>query len=273
MASFDEVIPPGQAGTIKASVHTSNFKGAIGKSITVAHDDKAQGPINLTLNAKIVGSVEVFPYPGFQIMRPPRGFETPAQVLLRKDQTEQGDLKFSGLAASAPWLKASSRKVTAEEPAAGSLPAAKPGDVVLSVQAIGAPIGTFVEKVTFKTGLPREPEFTIPVTVMVLPPVNLQPAILVLNPTPDAPTVANGNILASVREDLDPKGVIVTTDTPGFKVHVDPPGDRAFRVIVDWVGKPNKGKPGATETTVHFKVGKETVDLPVRVNVAAAKPS
>ena len=63
MASFDEVVPPGKAGSIKASVHTGNYKGSIGKSITVTHDDPTQGPITVNLLAKIVGSVEVLPYP------------------------------------------------------------------------------------------------------------------------------------------------------------------------------------------------------------------
>jgi hypothetical protein len=63
VASFDEVVPPGKAGSIKASVHTGNYKGSIGKSITVTHDDPTQGPITVNLLAKIVGSVEVLPYP------------------------------------------------------------------------------------------------------------------------------------------------------------------------------------------------------------------
>ena len=63
MASFDEVVPPGKAGSIRASVHTTTYRGPISKQVTVEHDDKSQGPVQLTLSANIVGSVatELFP--------------------------------------------------------------------------------------------------------------------------------------------------------------------------------------------------------------------
>jgi len=268
VASFDGVVPPGKAGSIRASIHTANYKGAIAKSIAVTHDDASQGPINLTVTARIVGSVEILPYPALQLARRRRGFLTPAKLLVRKDETEQGTLAFEGLAASVPWLKVSARKVTAEEPPVEGLPAAKPGDILLSVQADGAPVGSNVVNVTFKTGLPREPLVTIPVTVSVPPAVTMQPNDLILNPTPDQPAGASGQVLVSVRDDLDPKTVTVTSDAPAFAVRVDPQGERAFRLIVDW---PGKGKHPPTKTTIHIRVGGETIDLPVRVNLSRAE--
>ena len=267
MASFDEVVPPGKAGSIRASVHTASYKGGIGKSITVTHDDTSQGPITLTVTARIVGSVEILPYPALQLARGRRGFLTPAKLIVRKDETEEGTLAFDGLAASVPWVQVSARKVTAEEPPVEGLPAAKPGDIVLSVQADGAPGGTNVVNVTFKTGLSREPQVTIPVTVNVQPAVTMQPNDLILNPTPDLPESASGQVLASIREDLDPKTVIITSDAPAFAVRVVPPGERAFRLFVEWEGK---GKSPPTETTIRIRVGTETIDLPVRVNLARA---
>ena len=265
MASFDEVVPPGKAGSIRASIHTANYKGPIAKSITVTHDDASQGPINLTVTATVVGSVEILPYPALQLARRRRGFSTPAKLIVRKDVTEQGTLAFDGLEAGVPWLKVSARKVTAEEPAVEGLPAAMPGDIVVSVQADGAPVGTNIVNVTFKTGLAREPLVTIPVTVYVQPAVTMQPNDLILNPTPDSPEGASGQVLVSVREDLDPKTVAVTSDAPAFAVRVDPPGERAFRLIVEW---PGKAKNPPTETIVRIRVGAETIDLPVRVNRA-----
>ena len=267
MASFDEVVPPGKAGSIRASIHTANLKGQIGKSITVTHDDKTQGPIVLGVVAKVVGSVDIMPFPALQLARGRRGFETPATLLVRKDPTEQGTLKVAGVVASASWLKASARTVKADEAPADGLPAAKPGDVILSVQAGAVPVGNHQENVTFKTGLPREPQITIPVTAFVAPVASLQPAELILNPAPGTPEGATGQVLASIREDLDPKQLTVTSDAPAFAVHVDPPGERAFRVIVEWKGK---GQHAPTTTTIHIKVGAETIDLPVRVNRAPA---
>ena len=267
MASFDEVVPPGKAGNIKASIHTANYKGPIGKSITVISDDPTQGSIAISVLAKIVGSVEILPYPALQLGRTRKGFDTPAMLLVRKDPTEQGTLEVEELKASAPWLNASARKVRAEEPAVEGIPAAVPGDVMLSVQAAAAPAGTSVVNVTFKTGLTREPQVTIPVTVTVQPVVTVQPSDLILNPVPNEPEGASGEVLVSVREDIDPKSVKVVSDAPAFAVRVDPPGERAFRLFVDWSGK-GKGKSAPTSTFVHIRVGAESVDVPVRVNLA-----
>jgi hypothetical protein len=267
VASFDEVVPPGKAGMIKASIHTVNLKGPIGKSITVTHDDATQQPIVLGVTGKVVGSVDVFPFAGMQLARRRKGFDTPAKLLIRKDATENGTLAISGVAPSQKWLKASARKVDAAEPAADGMPAAQPGDFVLSVQVDVPPAGSHVENVTFNTGLSREPKVTIPVTVIVQAAVNLQPAELVFTADANSPEGANGQVLASIREDLDPKTLTLRSDNPAFSVRADPPGERAFRVVVSWTGN---GLKTAEATTVHIKVGTETVDLPVRVERAGA---
>jgi hypothetical protein len=267
VASFDEVVPPGKAGNIKASIHTANLKGPIGKSITVTHDDATQQPIVLGVTAKIIGSVDVFPFAGMQLARRRRGFENPAKLLIRKDPTEKGTLAITGLAPSKPWLKTTARRVDAAEPAADGMPPAQPGDFVLSVQAVGAPVGSHVENVSFKTGLGREPKITIPVTVSVQAAVNLQPMELVVTADAKSPGGASGEVLASIREDLDPKTLTLRSDNPAFVARAEPPGERAFRVIVTWDGK---GPRPTDATTVHLNVGTESVDLPVRVERAGA---
>ena len=270
MASFDEVVPPGKAATLKASIHTANYKGPIGKQVTVMHDDKSQGPIVLNVTANIVGSVEVLPFPALQLARQRRGFKTPALLIIRKDATEKGNLAFSGLAASAPWLKVSSRKVTKEEPPVEGLPAAQPGDIVVSVQADPTTaVGSHVENFTFKTGLPREPVVTIPVTVFVQAPIMVQSTELTLIPNAGAADTATAQVLGSVRDDFDPKEITVTSDVPAFTPSVEATSSQSFRVTVAWSGK---GKNPRTESVVHIKAGKESVDLPVRVNLAKPAP-
>jgi hypothetical protein len=265
VASFDEVVPPGQAGSIKVSIHTANYKGPIGKGITVTHDDTSQGPIMLSVKANVVGSAVVFPYPSLTLAPRMKGFKQPAQLLIRRDETEKGTLDITGLTASVPWLKTTLRKVTAPEPAVEGLPAAIPGDYVISVLVDHAPVGSTAQTLTFKTGLTRESQMTIPVMVTVRAPVVLQPNELILQPKPEASDEATGQILAAIREDLDPKTLVVTADDKAFVVKLDPPGERAFKLIVDWKAK---GKKSATETTVHLRVGEDSVDLPVRVNLS-----
>ena len=263
VATFDPLVPPGETGKIRASVRTAAYRGPITKQVTVEHDDKSQGPVQLTISANIVGSVEILPYAGLQLTRRRQGFLTPATLIVRQDATEKGALAMSDLAVSAPWLKITSRKVTADEAPTEGLPAAKPGDVILSVQAEkSAPVGSHVETLTFKTGLTREPAVTIPVTVYVQPVVSLQPNELVLNPAADSKQTASGQVLAALRDDVDPKSVTVKSESKDFSVRIDPSGAQAFRLLVDWSGK---GKHAATSTKIHVSAGKETIDLPVRI--------
>jgi len=167
VASFDEVVPPGQAGSIKVSIHTANYKGPIGKGITVTHDDTTQGPIMLSVKANVVGSAVVFPYPSLTLAPRMKGFKEPALLLIRRDETEKGTLDVTGLTASVPWLKTTLRKVAAPEAAVEGLPAAIPGDYVISVLVDHAPVGSTAQSITFKTGLTRESQMTIPVMVTV----------------------------------------------------------------------------------------------------------
>jgi hypothetical protein len=258
---------------MRVSIHTANYKGPIGKGITVNHDDASQSAILLSVKANVVGSVTVFPYPALTIAPRMKGFGTPALLLLRKDDSEKGTLTINDLKTSAPWLSASVRKVASPEPPVEGLPAAAAGDYILSVQAQHAPVGGSSQTITFKTGLTREATYTIPVVVNVRAPIVLQPAELVLQPKADTPGSASGQVLASIREDLDPKTLVVTADDKAFVAHVENPGERAFRLTVEWT---KAAKKAAMETKVHLSAGGESIDLPVRVNTAivgAAQPA
>jgi len=265
VASFDEVVPPGKAGTLHASIHTASYRGPVVKVITVTHDDPSQGPIALNLSLDIVGSVNILPFASVQIAPNTRGLQRPPKVLIRKDATETGTLEVDGIVTSAPWLKATVRKITAEEPAVDGLPAAQPGDVELTVKAENPPVGSRAENLSFKTGLTREPSVTVPVMVVVRAAVILQPSNLILLPAAGPATTATGQVMGAVREDLDPKSLTVVSDSPAFSTHLEPSGERAFRIVVDWNGK---GASAPIETTLHVRAGSETTDLPVRVNLA-----
>ncbi|HEX4825285.1 MAG TPA: DUF1573 domain-containing protein [Candidatus Polarisedimenticolaceae bacterium] len=262
VATFDAEVAPGATGKLKAEVHTVDYKGPIGKEITVHHDDAAQGPIMLTVRANVVGSLEIYPTPSLTIGPRMNGYGKPAYVLLRKDDTESGVFALTALSASVPWLAVSARKVTQAEPPADWLPAAHPGDYIVSIQTKKPPLGFSQQKVTFKTGLAREPVYTIPITVHVRAPADLNPESLVLQPVPDAPGTATGAIVGSVRDDLDPAAVRVRSDDPAFVPKIEHPGERAFRLLVDWKAS---GHAGPAKTTVHIDVGDETVDVPVSV--------
>ena len=267
MASFDEVIPPGKAGTIRASIHTGNLRGALAKGITVTHDDPTQGPIALSVRANVVGSVQVLPMPMISIAPRAKGPAEPGRLIVRKEASESGKLDVTNLTASAPWMKVSKRVVTEEEPPSSGLPVALPGDTIVSVDATGAPVGTSAETLTFSTGLSREKSISIPVRVTVRGPLIVQPRDLLLNLDAADPSHATGRILAAVREDLDPKKIVVAADSPAFTFRMEPAGDRGYNVFVDWK-RVTGSEP--TEGTISLSLGDEVMKVPVRVNLARA---
>ena len=267
MASFDEVIPSGKAGTIRTSIHTASLRGPIAKGITVTHDDPTQGPIALSVKANVVGSVELLPMPILALAPRVKGPSTPGKVIVRKDGSETGTLNVGDITSSAPWMKVSKRVVTAPEPAIEGLPEAKPGDTVLPVDVSEAPVGSYVETLTFTTGLPREKSVSLPVRVTVRGPLIVQPRELILNPDPTDPSHATGQLLAAVREDLDPKKIVIATDSPAFTVKTEPSGERGYKVTVDWK-RVTGSEP--SEGTISLSVGDEVTKVPVRVNLARA---
>jgi hypothetical protein len=266
VASFDEVIPPGKAGTIKASIHTASLRGAIAKGLTVTHDDPTQGPIALSVKANVVGSVELLPMPILSLAPLVKKPAVPGKIIVRKEASETGTLAVTDITSTAAWLKVTPRVVTAPEPAADGLPDAKPGDTVLTVDASAAPVGSYVETLTFSTGLPREKSVSFPVRVTVRGPLIVQPRDLLLNPDPTDPTHATGQLLAAVREDLDPKQIVFATDSPAFTLKTEPSGERGYKVTVEW--KRSTGKE-PSEGTISLSVGDEVTKVPVRVNLAA----
>jgi len=68
-----------------------------------------------------------------------------------------------------------------------------------------------------------------------------------------------------VREDLDPKKIVFSTDSPAFTLKTEPSGERGYKVTVDW--KRVSGKE-PTEGTINLTVGDEVTKVPVRVNLA-----
>lgn len=258
------MIPPGQAGKIKASVRTESFRGAIAKSMTVTHDDPAQGAVILTVKATVVGSVNILPFPSMAMAPRQKGFGSPASLIIRRDDAEKGELAVSDLTCSAPWIKLTLRTITEFGPIEPGLPDGRPGDVVISGQVTGKPpIGIHAESIRFKTGLTREPDVSIPVHVTVRPPLYFQPTgDLVLAVDPTGTGRASGQLAVTVREDLD-LATFSASATPPFTARFERQGRAAVRVSVDWAGD---GPAPAIEGDLHMSVGDETATVRVRLD-------
>lgn len=233
VASFDATIPPGGSGKVMASVKTEHFRGPIAKAVTVTTDDPVRPVVELQIQANVVGSVNVLPRAGLALPTAPEG-DYVAKILLRKDETEKGDLAVTDVVSSVPWLMARARKVRAVEPAAGDLPEALPGDYVLEV-SVGddAPKSQAAHTVTFKTGLPREPEVTVPISVSLLNPLRLQPWRLYLEPA-SSRDEASASLSAVVRPGLGNETLKATISPEPFTVKIEPDGERRYKATVTW---------------------------------------
>lgn len=60
MAEYDQVIPPGQAGKISATLNTKKYRGRLNKSIMVSTNDPSQEKVTLYMRCSVLG-VKVLP--------------------------------------------------------------------------------------------------------------------------------------------------------------------------------------------------------------------
>jgi hypothetical protein len=267
VASYDEVIPPGQAGKVSATLKTEGVRGRIEKAITVTSNDPARPMLSLRVKAEVVGSVEFIPRPGLAF---PQGmnWDWTSRVILRKDKSESGELSVTEVTPSVPWLKAVATKVKEPIPAAEGLPEALPGDYILEVTVTDeAPRTQGGFNVKMKTGLPREPEVTFPVSV-----VNQQP----LRPVPNAlylqaPKANQDEVVATIEALLRPgipkDQVVTATASPEpFTVAVEPDGPRKYKATVRWKPSKEARATALRQGAVVFHVGEESMTVPVRID-------
>ena len=89
MASFDEVIPPGEVGHIEATLDTKKLSGSVGRGITVYTDDPHSPKVFLTVRATVVGGVMVLPQEMIYLNSRARK-QRPPMVLVRRGRVPSG---------------------------------------------------------------------------------------------------------------------------------------------------------------------------------------
>jgi len=256
VASYDEVIPPGQAGKIAAKLDTVKLHGDVGRGITVRTDDPDRPSVFLTLRAHVTGGVWILPDEVLHVQNR-GGLPAGASVVVRRDPEETDVLAIRDVTPSVPWLRASAENVTEPRQGSNGVPPTRPGDWVVHVEpGPDAPYGRARAEVTFVTGLSTQKEVTLPVMVYIDPPVRLSTERLELTPGPDG-TPTPGTVLLTVRPGLDPAGLAVESRPGALHVELEPSGPRAFKLHVDWQGD------GIPKGEIVFRVGTESYTLPV----------
>lgn len=262
MASFDEAIPPGQVGRVRATfAHTQNLSGTVTKGVTVTTNDPARPTFVLSIRGTFVGSVLVLPAPSLQLAVGGLPDST-GRLLVRQDPTEKGTLALVDLSSTVPWIQLSSRRTEAGESLPG-LPAAQAGDWLVEARVAGeVPGRQAAAEIRFKTGLPREPEVKIPVFARVFPEISLSPQQIRI-PYPDDPgRPASAMAWVTIRQDLDPAGITAETSSKAFRATLSPTGPKVLRLDVSW-SPDAEGAP--MEGLLTLKLGSATATAPIRV--------
>lgn len=265
MASFDEAIPPGQAGRIRASIHTENLRGDVGKSINVQTNDPANETVRLVLRARIRAGVRFLPNATLRIVPSRRQLAASGAVIVRKDPDETGVLRVEGLAASVPWIDVQAREVRAPESLGPGFPPAGPGDWVIEAElSADAPVGDFVEHAVFRTGLETEPEVKLAVVGQVTDAIRVTPPELTL-----APGAGEAVLRGTVRPGLDVGALVASADGP-IEAELKRTGPRQFQVVVRRRSDGAFAATGASPGRVRLVLGRHEKAVPVQVSGPAS---
>ena len=231
----------------------------MGRGITVETNDPRRPRIFLTVRALVLGSVELLP--GTTMAMTNRRPEMRVgRILVRQDPTEPGELRLTDVSTTADWLVAEATRLTERRPTEGRMGPGRPGDWLVEVE-IGDnhPYGRAAETLRFKTGLPREPEVEVAITLDLQAPVTLSRNEVVLQ-RPDS----TETVLISIRRDLDVDQLEVEAHPSAVQAQLERSG-RHYKMHVSW-----DARDAGAEGSITLRVGSESVQLPVRRAFKAA---
>jgi hypothetical protein len=241
-------------GYVNATIDTHKLRGEVGRGFTVYTNDPASPRMFLTIKARILASVRLFPGEQARLDNRRPNLDT-SRILVRKELTESGALKISDLRSSADWLIVSARRLEGKEALQG-LPEPWYGDWLIELGVTDQPrYGHSNQTIRFTTGLTREPEVEIPVMVNLSPPVNVSVESLELQAAGGVPHTET--LLISVRRGLDPSLLAVEAEPSLIGVELEPAGGRRFKLHVTWSGGEER------EGSIRFRLGSESYRLPV----------
>jgi hypothetical protein len=259
VADHPKSIAPGAVGFIDATLDTSKLRGEVGKGILVDTNDPSQARVVLTMKGAVISSTTLLPDDKIYLDNlHPDGVVQ--RRLVRGNPLDKGTLAIRQLQSSAPWLAVSARRLDAPLPETMGLPASRDGDWLLEVGVTGQiPYGAQSEKVTFVTGMERQPQVEIPVYARLLPPVNLASQTLVLE---GDPSQVQETLVLSVRHGLEDQELRVESEPEALEVELEPAGGRSYKAHVRWAGARRENG------TIRFRINGET--YPVAVEWADA---
>lgn len=231
LADYDEIIAPGESGEIRVTVHTKSLNGEVARAVAVDTNDPNQARLNLVIRVVVRASVAILPAANARLSNVRKGAGR-VLLLVKKDPSENGELRIHDLRASVPWITLESRRLTANRPAGDGIPTGRVNDWIIEM-GIGetAEYGSRNERISFSTGLEREPEISFPVGVVVRPPVHT--SVQQVTIVPGQPVEP---LLLVVRRGLDVATLQVEADPDSLDIEVTKTGPRHFKVELQWEG-------------------------------------
>jgi hypothetical protein len=210
----------------------------------------------VTIHAVILASVTILPRDQITLANLRPELEHP-KLLLRKEATETGVLEISDLVASVPWIAARATRLDEGRPGGDGLPPGAPGDWLIELEVDGEAVwGYSKESLRFRTGLSRQPLIELPISVNLLPPVNLSTERLTLPARGDG-APSEGLVHLTVRRGLDPAGLTLDTEPESLDATLEHVDGRHYKVVVRWDG----AETG--DGSLVFRVGEMEQRLPV----------
>jgi hypothetical protein len=149
VANFDKVIAPGAEGKIEASIHTTNFRGKLEKTIEFSSNDADLPAKNLVMTANVKSAISVSPSESPLIGLKSAGPTTQELEIKIEGKTP---IHVTRAACSAPYASATVEPIPA---ASGSA-----YKVMLTIDP-AAPMGRSAFLVTAFTDSPHEPQVNI----------------------------------------------------------------------------------------------------------------
>jgi hypothetical protein len=213
VAHFDEAIPPGGEGKVRAVLQTGSFRGPIAKGITVFTNDRRTPILELTMKADVTPLLEVLP--GYARYIHVQG-SGPRTVIQNLWATDEVSLEILGVESPFDHLHVSHRQAREEERIAEG-PARQL--VVSATLASEPPVGPLVGDIVVTTNHPRQPRLLVPVAGFVRPILQVSPPAAELGEV--SPAVPHrGSVIVTNFGEAPVRVTSVSSDLPGFSSQI-----------------------------------------------------
>ena len=187
MTEFDKVIHPGGVGKVSASIHTTNFKGQVAKSVTVTTNDPENRTFTLQIKANIVVPIDVQPSENVAFNGKSEAL-TPQELTLTSTSKEPFDIV--SMTPSSEGFKvtivAAPETGTAPKPKAGTIASGSNRYKMTIAPAKTLQVGRINSTVTLKTTHPKSPEQVVRIFGTVTGDVEVIPQYVTLVTGPGA---------------------------------------------------------------------------------------